>query len=126
MAKKNNSRNNSRRGNGIMSYIYRPISEVIGLANDLTRTATNTVRNVVHTGASTVNRVGSNVTSRADRIIGNVVPLGLLRSKSRKTSRKTVGKAIARPRSLVVVSTKYRVVKNLRSFYTRIYLARAE
>ena len=92
MAKKNNSRRNnsrnSRRGNGIMSYIYRPISEVIGLANDLTRTATNTVRNVVHTGASTVNRVGSNVTSRADRIIGNVVPLGLLRSKSRKNSRK--------------------------------------
>ncbi len=83
MAKTRRQKSSSKR-RGLFSKIYRPVSEVIGAANTLTNTATKTVNKIVHASLSGVNKVGKNVTGRADRIIYNVLPRG---SKTKRRRR---------------------------------------
>ena len=66
----------------MISAIYRPVSEVIGAANTITNTSAKTISKIVHASLTGVNKVGKNVTGRADRIIYNVMPRG------RKTRRR--------------------------------------
>lgn len=81
MAKTRRRKSSSRR-RGIISAIYRPVSEVIGAANTITNTSAKTISKIVHASLTGVNKVGKNVTGRADRIIYNVMPRG------RKTKRR--------------------------------------
>ena len=81
MAKTRRRKSSSRR-RGMISAIYRPVSEVIGAANTITNTSAKTISKIVHASLTGVNKVGKNVTGRADRIIYNVMPRG------RKTRRR--------------------------------------
>ena len=81
MAKTRRRKSSSRR-RGLISAIYRPVSEVIGAANTITNTSAKTISKIVHASLTGVNKVGKNVTGRADRIIYNVMPRG------RKTRRR--------------------------------------
>ena len=86
----NNSRKNGRTS-GILSYLYKPINQIIQAANNVTRATTNTVQKVVHNTANGVNRVGKSVTGRADAIVSGLVPNSVKRrftSKHRTTSKR--------------------------------------
>jgi len=80
MAKKTR---NTRKG--FLSALYRPVSEVIGAANNVSHTVTQSVDKIVHTGLQGANKIGKNVTGRVDRIIYNVLPR---KARGKKTTRR--------------------------------------
>jgi hypothetical protein len=85
------TRRNSRKVSGILSYLYKPIGQIISAANNVTRASTNTVRKVVHDTANGVNRVGRSVTGRANTIVSGLVPNAIKRrftQKNRQTKRR--------------------------------------
>jgi len=69
---------------GIFGYIYNPIHHTIGAANNITNATTTTVKNIVRNGLRGVNKVGSNVTRRANNIVNGLI----LRSKRSGRSRR--------------------------------------
>lgn len=80
-------RGNSTRkhGRGLFGYLYNPIHQTIGVANNITNATTSTVRNIVRNGLKGVNKVGSNVTRRANSIVNGLI---LRKSKSRRSRRR--------------------------------------
>ena len=81
--KNNGSRNSSRSSNssrnsgktrGLLSYLYTPVGQILSAANNVTRATTNTVQKVVHNTANGVNRIGRDVTGRADAALSSLVP----------------------------------------------------
>ena len=74
MAKTRRAKRSGRRG--LLSALYRPVSEVIGAANNVSHTVVQSVDKIVHVGLSGANKIGKNVTGRADRILFNVLPRG--------------------------------------------------
>jgi phage-related protein len=85
------TRRNTRKVSGILSYLYKPIGQIISAANNVTRASTNTVRKVVHNTANGVNRVGRSVTGRANTIVNGLVPNSIKRRFTRKSGRRTKG-----------------------------------
>jgi hypothetical protein len=59
---------------------------VIGAANNVSHTVVQSVDKIMHTGFSGANKIGKNVTSRADRIIYHVFPP---RGKGKKGKKRT-------------------------------------
>jgi len=84
---KRQTRKSGKKASGIFSYIYKPIHELIGATDNVTRAATNTVRRLVHNSAAGVDTVGSRLTRRADAIVSGIIPRGLKGKKS--TSKKS-------------------------------------
>lgn len=81
-------KNTNSRTRGILSYLYKPIDQIIKAANNVTRATTNTVGKVVHNTANGVNRVGRSVTGRADAIVSGLVPNSIKRRFTAKKSRR--------------------------------------
>lgn len=73
---------------GLLSAIYRPVGEVIGAANNVSHTVVQSVDKIMHTGFSGANKIGRNVTSRADRIIYHVLPRGKGKKGKKRTTRR--------------------------------------
>jgi len=92
------TRKNSRKVSGILSYLYKPISQIISAANNVTRASTNTVRKVVHNTANGVNRVGRSVTGRADTIVSGLVPNAIKRRFTRKGRQATKSRRATKSR----------------------------
>jgi len=84
-------RGTRRATSGILSYLYKPIGQIISAANNVTRATTNTVQKVVHNTANGVNRVGRSVTGRSNAIVSGLVPNAIKRrftTKNRHTKRR--------------------------------------
>ena len=84
MAKKTQARKTRK---GLFSALYRPVSEVIGAANNVSHTVAHSVDKIVHTSLQGVNKIGRNVTGRADRVISNILPRG--RKTKRRAARRS-------------------------------------
>ena len=82
------TRRNNRKVRGLLSYLYKPIDQIISAANNVSRVSTNTVRKVVHDTANGVNRVGRSVTGRANTIVSGLVPNVIKRRFTRATKRR--------------------------------------
>ncbi len=63
----------SRRGGGLLSKLYRPVHEVLGMGENAVGTVTNTVNSVAKTGLRGVNRIGRSVTGRANSAISGLL-----------------------------------------------------
>ena len=74
----------ARRGGGLASKVYSPISHLLQATNEAVGTVTNTVKSVAKSGISGVNRIGKSVTGHADAAVRNVFS-----RKGRKASRKS-------------------------------------
>jgi len=70
---------------GLFSALYRPVSEVIGAANNVSHTVAQSVDKIVHTGLQGANKIGKNVTGRVDRVVYNVMPR---KARGKKTTRR--------------------------------------
>ena len=78
MPRRSNSRKS--RSQGIFDrFLYGPVHQVLGAAENVVAAGTNTGRNVVRTGLRGVNRVGKSVTVRANSLVR-----GVLTGKSRR------------------------------------------
>ena len=77
-------RSRSRRGGGLASKVYSPVSHLLQATNEAVGTVTNTVKSVAKSGISGVNRIGKSVTGHADAAVRNVFS-----RKGRKASRKS-------------------------------------
>jgi hypothetical protein len=82
MAKRTQARKTRK---GLFSKLYRPISEVIGAANNVSHTVTQSVDKIMHTGLQGANKIGKNVTGRVDKVIYNVMPRKTKKSKRRRS-----------------------------------------
>ena len=85
MAKKTRTKTTRKGRKGFLSAIYRPVSDVIGAANNVSHTVVQSVDKIVHTGLSGANKIGKNVTGHADRIVYNIFPR---KTRGRKTRRR--------------------------------------
>jgi len=83
MAKKTQARKTRK---GLFSKLYRPLSEVIGAANNVSHTVAQSVDKIVHTGLQGANKIGKNVTGRVDKVVYNVMPRKT-RGRKRQTKR---------------------------------------
>jgi hypothetical protein len=81
----------SRRGGGLASKLYSPISHLLQATGEAVGTVTNTVKSVAKTGIKGVNNIGNSVTKHADAAVRNVSSRKGLKAsrKSRKASRKS-------------------------------------
>lgn len=68
---------------GLFGYLYNPIHHTLGAANNVTNATATTFKNIVRNGLKGVNKVGSNVTRRANNIVNGLI----MRKKSRKHRR---------------------------------------
>jgi hypothetical protein len=68
---------------GLFRTLYGPVQQALGLTGNVVSTVTNTTRNVAKRGIRGVDRVGSNITGRANAAIR-----GLLSRKNRRSSRR--------------------------------------
>jgi hypothetical protein len=64
---------------GLFGRLFVPVGFTLNTANNVSRTATNTVRDVLHTGIGSVKHLGESVTNRADKAISNMI-----RTKTRR------------------------------------------
>lgn len=80
------NRRNTRRGGGLFSTIYSPVSHLIQATGNAAGTVTNTTRNVVKRGLGGVNRIGKSVTGHANAAVRNLV--SRKGRKSRRGNRK--------------------------------------
>ena len=90
MANRKNRRN-TRRGGGLFSTVYSPVSHLLQATGNAAGTVTNTTRNVVKRGLGGVNRIGKSVTGHADAAVRNLVSRkrrGGARKSRRRGSRK--------------------------------------
>jgi len=88
----------TRKRKGLLSSIYRPVGEVIGMANNVSHTAAQSVDKIVHAGLSGVNKIGKNVMGRADTIIYDILPRGKKGKGKGKSKSKGKGKRTRRHR----------------------------
>ena len=72
----------TRKRRGFLSSVYRPISNVIGMANNVSRTTTQSIDKIVHTSLSGVNKIGKNMTGRANNMIRHVLPKSRRKNKN--------------------------------------------
>lgn len=70
------------RRNGVFGYAYKPVNYTLRAADDVTRATTNTIRNIISTGLSGIDRVGKRVTNRADNVVNSIL------MRKRKTNRR--------------------------------------
>ena len=87
------NRRNTRRGGGLFSTIYSPVSHLLQATGNAAGTVTNTTRNIVKKGLGGVDRIGHSVTGHANAAVRNLVSRkrrgGARKSrKGRKGSRK--------------------------------------
>jgi hypothetical protein len=71
--KSRRSHRRSRRGGGILSKLYKPVHEVLGMGENAVGTVTSTVNSVAKTGIRGVNRIGRSVTGRANSAISGLL-----------------------------------------------------
>lgn len=72
---------------GLFGYVYGPVGQTIKAADNVTRATANTLRDVISTGLHGVERIGSKVTSRADKAIRGLLPKRKGKSKTRKANK---------------------------------------
>jgi hypothetical protein len=72
---------------GLIEYIYNPISQAIRAVNNATTTTTKTVGKVVHNSLSGVNTIGKKVTKRANNTLKGLVPKNLVARLTRRKQR---------------------------------------
>ncbi len=63
----------SRRGGGLLSKLYSPVHQVLGMGENAVGAVTNTVNTVAKTGLRGVNRIGRSVTGRADAAVSGLL-----------------------------------------------------
>lgn len=96
MAKsRRNSRRNSRRANrksrrggGLISKLYSPVSHLLQAANNTVGAVTGTVNSVAKSGIRGVNRIGKSVTGHANAAVSNLMSRKRRSSRSRRASRR--------------------------------------
>jgi phage-related protein len=74
----------SKKFRGLFTYVYSPIDHTLQAADNVTRATTNTIRNIVSSGITGVDRIGRRVTTHADAAVSDL----LFSRKSRKNSRR--------------------------------------
>lgn len=63
----------SRRGGGLLSKLYSPVHQVLGMGENAVGAVTNTVNTVAKTGLRGVNRIGRSVTGRANAAVSGLL-----------------------------------------------------
>jgi hypothetical protein len=71
--KSRRSHRRSRRGGGLLSKLYKPVHEVLGMGENAVVAVTSTVNTVAKTGIRGVNRIGRSVTGRANSAISGIL-----------------------------------------------------
>jgi hypothetical protein len=71
--KSRRSHRRSRRGGGLLSKLYKPVHEVLGMGENAVSTVTSTVNSVAKTGIRGVNRIGRSVTGRTNSAISGLL-----------------------------------------------------
>lgn len=71
-----------RNGSGVFGYVYKPVDYTLRAADDVTRATANTIRNIISTGLTGIDRVGKKVTNRADNVVNSIL------MRKRKTQRR--------------------------------------
>jgi len=82
-SRKNGGRRGASRSRGLFRTLYGPVSQALGLGDNIVGAVTNTTRNVARKGFRGVDRVGRAVTDRANSAVR-----GLLSRKNRRGGRR--------------------------------------
>ncbi len=61
------------RRTGVFGYVYKPVDYTLRAADDVTRATTNTIRNIISTSLTGLDRVGRKVTNRADNVVNSIL-----------------------------------------------------
>jgi hypothetical protein len=85
-------RKTQRGGRGLFSTVYSPVGHVLTATGEAVGTVTNTTRNILKSGLSGLNKIGTSVTGHADMAVRNVV------SRKRRASRRANRKSRANRR----------------------------